>query len=116
MERCRKLGVFSNVLLIGGALWLFAGMFGIVYFGPAMLGAITAILGGFVLSGSNRSTMQQTRAALDQSEAQRNSLIGAIELRTVNAVLTGGNPLAGPTLHSTRASFSRCGFSGMMSL
>ena len=59
VERCRKLGLFSNVLLIGGALWLFAGIFGFVYFGPAMLGAITAILGGFVLSGSNRSTMQQ---------------------------------------------------------
>ncbi len=99
VERCRKLGLFAHVLVIGGALWLFAGLFGIVYFGPAMLGAITAILGGLVLGGSNRSTMQQNQAALDQSEAQRNSLIGAIELRTVNAVLTGGNPLAGPTLH-----------------
>ena len=69
VERCRKLGLFSNVLLIGGALWLFAGLFGFVYFGPAMLGAITAILGGFVLGGSNRSTMQQTQAALDQAEA-----------------------------------------------
>jgi hypothetical protein len=84
VERCRKLGAFANVLWIGGALWLFAGIFGFVYFGPAMLGAITAILGGFVLSGSNRSTMQQTQEALDQAEAQRNGLIGAIDLRTVS--------------------------------
>ena len=48
--------LFSNVLLAGGALWLLAGLFGIVYLGPATLGAIAAILGGFVLSGSNRST------------------------------------------------------------
>ena len=99
VERCRKLGLFSNVLLIGGGMWLLAGLFGFVYFGPAMLGAITAILGGFVLGGSNRSTMQQNQAALHQAEAQRNSLIGAIDLRTVNADLTGGEPLAGPTLH-----------------
>ena len=99
VERCRKLGLFAHVLVIGGALWLFAGLFGIVYFGPAMLGAITAILGGLVLGGSNRSTKQQNQAALDQAESQRNSLIGAIELRTGNADLTDGEPRAGPTLH-----------------
>jgi hypothetical protein len=84
VERCRKLGLFSNVLLIGGGMWLLAGLFGFVYFGPAMLGAITAILGGFVLKGSNDSTMRQTQAALDQAESQRNSLIGVIDLRTVS--------------------------------
>jgi hypothetical protein len=83
VERCRKLGLFANVLWIGGALWLVAGIFGFVYFGPAMLGAITAILGGFVLSGSNRSTMQQAQDALGQAEAQRNELIGTIDLRMV---------------------------------
>jgi hypothetical protein len=84
VERCRKLGLFANALLIGGTLWLLAGVFGFVYFGPAMLGAITAILGGFVLAGSNRSTMQQNQAALVQAETQRNELISAIELRTVS--------------------------------
>ena len=84
VERCRKVGLFANLLLCGGTIWLFAGIFGFVYFGPAMLGAITAILGGFVLSGSNLSTMQQHQATLDAAEAQRNSLIGAIGLRTVS--------------------------------
>ena len=74
-------------------MWLLAGLFGFVYFGPAMLGAITAILGGFVLKGSNDSTMRQTQAALDLAEAQRNSLIGAIDLRTVSET-PGINPLA----------------------
>jgi len=62
-----------------------------------MLGAITAILGGFVLSGSNRSTMQQTRAALDTVEASRTELIGALNLRTVND--TPGTVPTGRWLH-----------------
>jgi hypothetical protein len=99
VERCRKLSLFSNVLLIGGALWLFAGMAGVVYFGPAMLGAITAILGGFVLNGSNRSTMRQTQAALDTAEATRTELIGALSLRTVEADTTFGAVPTGPWLH-----------------
>lgn len=83
VERCRKLGLFASVLVTGGTLWLFAGIFGFVYFGPAMLGAITAILGGLVLGGSNRSTMQQNQDALEKAEMQRNSLIGTIELQIV---------------------------------
>lgn len=83
VERCRKLGLFASALVAGGTLWLFAGIFGFVYFGPAMLGAITAILGGLVLGGSNRSTMQQNQDALEKAEMQRNSLIGTIELRIV---------------------------------
>ena len=84
LERCRKIGLLSNALLAGGAIWLIAGMVGTVYFGPAMLGAITAILGGFVLKGSNDSTMRQALAALDQAEAQRAELIGALNLRPTN--------------------------------
>ncbi len=86
LERCRKLAVFSKILLAGGALWLAASLLGIVNLAaPGAMAAITAILGGFILGGSNRSTMLQTQAAMEQAEAQRNELIGAIDLRTVRA-------------------------------
>ena len=85
LERCHKIALFSKVLLVGGALWLAVGLVGIVYLGPAALGAIAAILGGIVLNGSNRSTMQQIQAAIDTADAQRTALIGAIDLRTVEA-------------------------------
>jgi hypothetical protein len=83
LERCRKLGIFANALLAGGAVWLVAGFAGYANVAPAMFGAITAILGGFVLKGSNDSTMRQTRAALEQVEARRAELIGSLSLRTV---------------------------------
>jgi hypothetical protein len=83
LERCRKLGLFASMLLIGGALWLVAGFAGYASVAPAMFGAITAILGGFVLKGSNDSTMRQTRDALEQAEARRAELIGSLSLRTV---------------------------------
>ena len=38
-----------------------------------MLGAITAILGGFVLSGSNGSTMQQTQEPRSTSRGARSA-------------------------------------------
>lgn len=85
LERCRKIGQFSKVVMAGGAIWLAAGLFGFVYLGAATLGAIAAILGGIVLNGSNRSTMQQLQARIDDAERERRELISSIELRTVEA-------------------------------
>ena len=90
LERCRKIGVFAKLLLAGGALWLAAGLLGIVNTGPAMMGAITAILGGFVLKGSNDSSSRQAQAALDTAEAARTDLIGAMALRTVDGRVDAG--------------------------
>ena len=84
VERCRKIGLFANVVLIGGLLWLVAGVLGYASFTPAMFGAITAVLGGLVLKGSNDSTMRQTQAALETAEASRTELIGVLNLRTVS--------------------------------
>ena len=97
VERCRKIGLFSKVLLVGGAVWLIAGMTGIVYLGPAVLGSsITAILGGIVLNGSNRSSMQQIQSAIKTAEDRRTALIGTIDLRTVDSDLTTD---AQPAIH-----------------
>jgi hypothetical protein len=92
LERGRKIAVFAKVLLAGGALWLAAGLLGIVNLGPAMMGAITAILGGFVLKGSNDSSTRQAQAALDAAEAARTDLIGAMALRTVDGRYEAGPP------------------------
>ncbi len=92
LERCRKLAVFSKVLVAGGAVWLIAGLLGFMSFGPTpAIASIAAILGGIVLNGSNSSTMQQIQASIDTAEARRRELIGSIELRTVES-------LAGPGL------------------
>lgn len=93
IERCRKFDAASKVVMIGGALWFFAGLFGLVNLdGTALAGSIAAVLGGIVLNGSNGSTMQQTRAALDAAEARRAELIGALDMRTVETDLTGPSP------------------------
>ncbi len=90
LERCGKLAVFAKVLLAGGALWLAAGIFGIVGLAaPSAMGSITAILAGFILGGSNRSTMQQYQAQLDAAEARRTGLIDGADLRTVSAQAPG---------------------------
>jgi hypothetical protein len=60
-------------------------LFGIAPLAPFnIIGAIAAALGGTVLLGSNASTWRETAAALQQTEARRNELIGLIQLRVVN--------------------------------
>ena len=44
---------------------------------------MTAVIGGIVLLGSNRSTLEQSATALKAAEAQRAELIGRIDLRVV---------------------------------
>ena len=98
IERCRKIALFSKVLLASGALWLVAELFGILRLGaPGAIGSLTAILGGIVLTGSNGSTMRQAETALHTAEARRAELIGAIELRTVSGSV--GAASATPWLH-----------------
>ena len=92
LERCRKLAVFSKILLAGGALWMTATIFGVANMGMAgAMGSISAILGGFILGGSNRSTMQQARSALETAEARRTNLIASMDLRTVSGHFETGS-------------------------
>ena len=49
-----------------------------------VMAAGAAVLGGIVLSGSNRSTTREIEAALAEAEAERAALIGSIDLRVVS--------------------------------
>jgi hypothetical protein len=84
IERCRKLMLFAKAAIAVGGLLLVAIMLGAIRFDPAaMIGAMTAVIGGTVLLGSNSSTSQQTMAALKAAEEQRAELISRIDLRVV---------------------------------
>ena len=84
IERCRKIILISKVAIAFGGALILAITFGAIRFDPlAMVAAITAVVGGIVLFGSNGSTLKQTLAASRAAEAQRAELIGRIELRIV---------------------------------
>jgi hypothetical protein len=84
IERCRKLMLFSKAAITIGGLLIVAMMFGVIRFDPsAMIGALTAVIGGTVLLGSNSSTSQQTMAAMKAAEEERAGLIDRIDLQVV---------------------------------
>ena len=49
-----------------------------------VMAAGAAVLGGIVLSGSNRSTTREVEAELAEAEAARAALIGSLGLRVVS--------------------------------
>ena len=76
--------LFSKAAIAVGGLLIVAIVFGTIRFDPAvMIGAITAVIGGTVLLGSNSSTSQLTVAELKAAEQQRAELIGRIDLQVV---------------------------------
>ena len=84
IDRCRKIAVGSKIALAGGALWFVLALFWILPFdATAFVAALTAVLGGVVLLGSNATTWEQTQAELYAAERARADLIGSIELRVV---------------------------------
>ena len=83
-ERCRKISIAARILAAAGASWILLVLVTIVPFVPStFLAAVAAALGGAVLLGSNKTTWEQTEAALREAEAKRAELIGRIELRVV---------------------------------
>ena len=84
IERCRKIILISKAAIAVGGILVLAMAIGAIRFDPtAMIGAMTAVIGGAVLLGSNSSTSQETAAALRAAEAHRAELIGKIDLRVV---------------------------------
>ena len=84
IESCAKVIQISRVAIAVGGILFLATMFGAIRFDPlVMISAITALIGGVVFLGSNRSTSDQATAALKAAELRRAELIGAIDLRIV---------------------------------
>ena len=85
IARCRKLSLAAKLAIAAGAAWLALTVLWLVAFVPSLVfTAITAVIGGVVLLGSNKTSWEQTEAALRQAEAARAMLIGRMELRIVD--------------------------------
>ena len=88
LERCRKIALVSKAAIAAGAIGMAAMTLGPIRVDPmAMLAAMTAVIGGIVVFGSNRSTSEQTAAGMLAAEALRAELIGRLELRVVDGGL-----------------------------
>ncbi len=84
LESCRKFILVARIAVIGGGLVLAAVLLGAIPFDPRLLlAAITAIIGGIVVGGSNSSTAKEAAAELARAEADRAALIGNLDLRLV---------------------------------
>ena len=84
IERCQKISLAARLALALGTVWLVLLGLKVIPFAPIhVIGAISAVLGGIVLYGSNASTWRQTVAAIAAAEASRATLIDAMALRTV---------------------------------
>jgi hypothetical protein len=89
LEGCRKFAAASRLAMALGGVLLFGQLIGVVASDPlAMTGGMAAVLGGFVMLGSNNSTAKVTASELAAAESERAALIGAIQLRTVESPAT----------------------------
>ena len=84
LARCRKIKLISQIAIAGGGIWLLAVTIGVIGFDPmAMMAAISGVIGGTVMYGSNTTTSREIDAAMKEAEARRAALIGGLELRVV---------------------------------
>ena len=87
IESCRKFILISKVAMAAGGILILAIILGAVGFDPTiMIGAIAAAIGGTVVFGSNKSTLNQTMADMKAAEAHRTELITRMDLRVVGDV------------------------------
>lgn len=90
LESCRKFILVSKAAIGLGGIVVVAMTLGAIRFDPiGLIGAITGVIGGAVLLGSNRSTSEQATADMNIAESQRTELIGGIDLRVVKDSLGG---------------------------
>ncbi len=93
IEGCRKIILVAKIAIAVGALLVVAMLLGAIPPDLAALsGATAAVLGGIVLSGSNRSTADQALAKMKKAEAARADLIDGLELRPVDEGLARLEP------------------------
>ena len=84
LARCRKFRLAAQIAMTGGGIWLVAAITGFAGFDPvAMTAAIAGVIGGIVMYGSNSTTAAELTAEMNDAEAKRAALIGALDLRVV---------------------------------
>ena len=84
IERCGKFILAAQAAIAVGALLIAGMLIRLIKFDPmVMVCGLTAVMGGIVALGSNRSTANQKRAAMKSAEALRAELIGQIGLQVV---------------------------------
>jgi hypothetical protein len=84
-EGCRKILLFAKAVILLSGLSLLVIVLGPIRFPPAaLIAAIAAVLGGIVVFGSNKSTLQRTNIDMKSAEALRDELIGRLELHAVD--------------------------------
>jgi hypothetical protein len=80
-EQCRKLMVVGRVGVVGGSVLLPVILLGLARLGPGwLLFAITAVIGGIVLAGSNSRTRDEILQRLAAHEARRAESIDRLAL------------------------------------
>ena len=85
LEGCRKFILAARIAMALGGAILVGLMFSVIRFDPvAMSLGVVGLIGGFVVSGSNRSTAQEAEAQIAASEARRAELISGMGLRVVS--------------------------------
>ncbi len=89
LESCRKFILAGRVAAAVGGAVLIALLFGAIAFDPAIMAcAVSALLGGIVVVGSNGSTAKETAREMAAAEADRAALIGQIQLRVIEGGAT----------------------------
>ena len=84
-ERCQKVIMVARVAIAIGGLLLIFIVFGLLRREPiALVAGLTAVLGGVVLLGSNKSTLEEIMASIRAHEARRAQLINALGLQMVD--------------------------------
>lgn len=85
LEGCRKFILAARIAMALGGAILLGLMLGVIRFDALVMSlGIVGLIGGFVVSGSNRSTAQEAEAQIAASEARRAELISGMGLRVVS--------------------------------
>ena len=87
-ERCRRIGLISKAVIAVGGIWMLAMLVGAIRLNPiALILALSFILGGIVVFGSNASTEKQIIIKIKAAETLRTELISSIKLRLVSTTI-----------------------------
>jgi hypothetical protein len=85
IERCRKFMLASRIAVAGGGLVLAAMLVGVIRSDLGfMAAAVSLLLGGIVVRGSNSSTAKEATKELTAAESERAALIERVNPRIIS--------------------------------